>query len=164
MIVYDLSCEQNHRFEGWFGSSEDYAAQKARGLLSCPHCGSDEVGKAPMAPAVSAKGNSDRARVLFMEQAPGPETPEGTALSNTPMPTELANALETLAKAQAKALKSSTWVGDKFAEKARSMHYGEEKEQLIHGQASREDAEDLAAEGIALSPLLFPVAPPDELN
>ena len=54
MIVFDLSCDDGHRFEGWFRSSSDYEDQGARGLIACPHCGSGEVGKAPMAPAASS--------------------------------------------------------------------------------------------------------------
>ena len=57
MIVFDLHCDEGHVFEGWFGSSEDFASQKERGLVSCPECGSMVVGKAPMAPAVPRKGN-----------------------------------------------------------------------------------------------------------
>ena len=57
MIVFDLCCDAGHRFEGWFGSSEDYAGQQARGLVSCPTCDSTVVDKAPMAPAVPRKGN-----------------------------------------------------------------------------------------------------------
>lgn len=61
MIVFDLSCDQGHRFEAWFGSSADYEAQQARGLVTCPACDSTSVSKAVMAPAVGAKGNSSRA-------------------------------------------------------------------------------------------------------
>ena len=116
MIVFDLHCDNGHRFEGWFGSSADYDQQRERGLLDCPECGSSVVGKAPMAPAVPAKGNASQvARPV--------EEPKAEAqLSNAPMPPEVKKALETLAKAQAKALEKSTWVGDKFAEKARSQH------------------------------------------
>ena len=57
MIVFDLCCGEGHRFEGWFGSSDDFAAQQTRGLVACPRCGSAEVAKAPMAPAVPRKGN-----------------------------------------------------------------------------------------------------------
>jgi len=153
MIVFDLSCSEGHRFEGWFGSSDDYADQKAKGLLTCPQCGCEEIGKAPMAPCVPAKGN---ARAAVRE--------EPTQMATGEMPPQVKKALETLAKAQAKALESSTWVGDKFAEKAREMHYGEADETPIHGRATRDEAEDMMAEGIAVAPLLVPVAPPDELN
>ena len=153
MIVFDLSCSEGHRFEGWFGSSNDYAEQKAKGLLQCPQCGCGEVVKAPMAPAVPAKGNT---RVEARS--------ESTQLTKGEMPAAVKKALETLARAQAKALESSTWVGDKFAEKAREMHYGETAEAPIHGRATKDEAEDMVAEGIAVAPLLVPVAPPDELN
>lgn len=154
MIVYDLHCENGHRFEGWFGSSADFEEQRERGLVNCPNCGSSKVAKAPMAPTVGAKGNA------------APEAPKEkqAQLSNAPLPAEVKEALATLAKAQAKALESSKWVGDKFAEEARSQHYGEKDEAPIHGKATKKEAEDLAAEGISVAPLLFPIAPPDELN
>jgi hypothetical protein len=155
MIVFDLSCAQGHRFEGWFGSSADFEDQAARGLLACPSCGSAAVGKAPMAPAVPAKGNS-RQEVLAPEAA--------RPLANTPMPLEMQKALAALAKAQAETLRNSTWVGDKFAEETRKMHYGERDEAPIHGQASIAEAKALIEEGVPVAPLPFPVAPPEKLN
>ena len=155
MIVFDLACDQAHRFEGWFRSSTDFADQREGGLLCCPTCGSEAVDKAPMAPAVPAKASADRRH----------ETPEAPqTMANAPLPPEVKKAFEALAKAQAKALEKSTWVGGKFAEEARSMHYGEKDEEPIHGQATRDEAEALVDEGIAVSPLIVPVAPPDELN
>jgi hypothetical protein len=155
MIVYDLACCDGHRFEGWFGSSADFEDQRARGLLACPTCGASDVTKAPMAPAVPAKGNS-RQEVL-PPQASRP-------MANTPLPPEMQQALKALAKAQAEALKSSTWVGDKFAEETRRMHYGERDEAPIHGQASLAEAKALIDEGVPVAPLPFPVAPPEKLN
>lgn len=155
MIVFDLCCAEGHRFEGWFSSSADYEDQRGRGLLACPSCGVSEVGKAPMAPAVPAKGNA-RADVLPPEAA--------RPMANTPMPPEMQKALAALAKAQADALKNSTWVGDKFAEETRKMHYGERDEAPIHGQASLAEAKALIEEGVPVAPLPFPVAPPEKLN
>lgn len=162
MIVFDLTCQHGHRFEGWFGSSDDYANQHARGLVTCPQCGSADVMKAPMAPAVPAKSNSraPAAKALAPAQDGGDLHP----VSSQPMPVEVQKALAALAKAQAQALKSSTWVGDRFAEKSRAMHYGEADEAPIHGRASVEEAKSLIDEGIAVAPLPFPVSPPDELN
>ncbi|HSM54313.1 MAG TPA: DUF1178 family protein [Erythrobacter sp.] len=154
MIVYDLICDHGHRFEGWFGSSGDYAEQRERGLVSCPQCGSGEVSKAPMAPAVPAKGNTRS----------DPTAPASQHVANHPLPVEVQQALAKLAEAQAKALKQSTWVGDKFAEVSRKMHYGEADEKPIHGRASLEEAKGLVDEGIPVAPLPFPIAPPDELN
>jgi hypothetical protein len=155
MIVFDLSCHDGHRFEGWFGSSTDFEDQRARGLLACPSCGSADVTKAPMAPAVPAKGNA-RADVLLPENA--------RPMANTPMPPQVQQALAALAKAQAEALKNSTWVGNKFADETRKMHYGERDEAPIHGQASLAEAKALIEEGVPVAPLPFPVAPPDKLN
>jgi len=157
MIVFDLTCQDGHRFEGWFGSSADYEEQRTRGLLVCPSCGSTEVNKAPMAPAVPAKGNS-RQEVL------PPSAPPAQPMANTPMPPQVQQALAALAKRQAEALKNSTWVGDKFAEETRKMHYGERDEAPIHGQASLAEAKALIEEGVPVAPLPFPVAPPDKLN
>lgn len=154
MIVFDLSCTDGHRFEGWFGSSADYEDQRARGLLACPQCGASDVTKAPMAPAVPAKGNQ-RQELL---------PPETRPMANTPMPPEVQKALAALARAQAEALKNSTWVGDRFAEETRKMHYGERDEALIHGQASLAEAKALIDEGVPVAPLPFPVAPPEKLN
>jgi hypothetical protein len=159
MIVYDLACKGGHRFEGWFGSSGDFEDQRARGLLCCPSCGTSDVSKAPMAPAVPAKGNS-RQEVLPPESRP----PDARALSNTPMTPEVQKALAALARVQAEALKHSTWVGDKFAEETRKMHYGERDEAPIHGQASLAEAKALIEEGVPVAPLPFPVAPPEKLN
>ena len=155
MIVFDLSCADGHRFEGWFASSADYDDQQARGLLACPHCGTAEVTKAPMAPAVPAKGNT-RSEVLPPQAA--------QPMANMPMPPEVQKALAALAKTQAEALKKSTWVGEKFAEESRAMHYGERDEAPIHGQATLAEAKALIEEGLPVAPLPFPVAPPEKLN
>ncbi len=158
MIVFDLQCDEGHRFEGWFGSSSDYESQRDSGLVACPECGSAMIEKAPMAPAVPAKGNSSR--------SPATQASHDTQhpVANAPMPPEVEEAMQALAKAQAKALKSSTYVGDRFAEQSREMHYGDRTEAPIHGKASLEEAKSLIDEGVPVAPLPFPVAPPDELN
>lgn len=155
MIVFDLECRANgHRFEGWFGSSEDFAAQQERGLVSCPQCGSADVAKAPMAPNVGRKGNQ-----LAPVQAPAQQP-----MSKGAMPPEAIRMMQALAAMQAEALKSSRWVGDRFAEESRAMHYGEREVETIHGQATLEEAKALYEEGIEVAPLPFPVAPPGETN
>ena len=152
MIVFDLACDNAHSFEGWFASSEGFADQQARGLLTCPVCDSDAVAKAPMAPAVPVKGNRTGSAV------------RSQAMANTAMPAEVAKAFKALAAAQAKALAKSEWVGDRFAAEVRSMHYGDSEEKQVHGRATKDDAVALREEGIAVAPLLVPVQPPEELN
>ncbi len=150
MIVFDLACPDGHRFEGWFASSDDFAAQSARGLVECPSCGSQQVAKAPMAPAVPRKSN----------QRGAAKQP----VANAPMPPQVAEALQHLAQAQAKALEGSKWVGDNFAEQSRAMHYGERDTEIIHGRATPAEAKELRDEGVPVAPLPFPVAPPGDLN
>ena len=159
MIVFDLSCELGHRFEGWFGSSQDFAGQQERGLVECPQCGSYNVGKAPMAPAVPRKSNS-QGRAVPARATAGTDT----QVARGPMPPAVIEALAKLAEAQREALSKSRWVGGAFAETSRAMHYGERTEEPIHGQASAEEALALFEEGIPIAPLAFPVAPPEELN
>lgn len=159
MIVYDLSCDAGHRFEGWFGSSSDFDDQKARGLLTCPECASPAVDKAPMAPAVGAKGNQLPTRRIKDEAGAG-----ASPVASGKLPPEVVKAMKKLAEVQAKALKDSKWVGKDFAEKSRAMHYGEADNESIHGEATLEEAQDLLDEGIAVAPLPFPVSPPEDLN
>ena len=107
-----------------------------------------------MAPAVATA----RGDVSPSEKAKG-----GPASAND-IPPEVREAFAKLAKAQAKALEKSTWVGGKFAEEVRSQHYGEKDEALVHGKATADEAKALVDEGIAIAPILFPVAEPDDLN
>ncbi|MDE2595328.1 MAG: DUF1178 family protein [Sphingomonadales bacterium] len=167
MIVFDLSCSAHgHRFEGWFGSSEDFANQQARGLVTCPQCGSADVLKAPMAPAVPRKGNQQPSRPT--EPIAGPETSvpavPSQMVTNAPMPPEAVKMMQALAKMQTEALKSSRWVGGKFAEESRAMHYGESEAEPIHGEATLDEARALLEEGVEVAPLPFPVVPPGKAN
>ncbi len=156
MIVFDLECRASgHRFEGWFGSSEDFADQQRRGLLTCPQCGDADVVKALMAPNVARKGN----QLAVTKPEPAQAVASGPGLSP-----EALKAMRALAKMQAEALKDSRWVGDKFAEQSRAMHYGEREAESIHGQATLQEAKALVEEGIEVAPLPFPVAPPDKAN
>lgn len=161
MIVFDLKCEsQGHVFEAWFGSSADYEDQKARGLLSCPLCGDAQVGKAVMAPAVAAKGNS-RPDMLPAQVAPS----DGASIAmGAGEETKMRELIQALAQAQQKALEGSTWVGRGFAEQARAMHYGEQDRSSIHGEVALEEARALIAEGVEVAPLPFPVVPPEVKN
>ena len=143
MIVFDLRCAgQGHVFEAWFGSSEDYESQQERGFVSCPICGTGEVDKAPMAPRVGAKGNS-QANVS---------------------PATVKKMLADLATAQKQMLDKSEYVGERFPDEARAIHLGETHARAIHGRATRADAEALAEEGIPVAALPFPVAEPGEEN
>jgi len=162
MIVFDLECRPGkHRFEGWFGSSDDFARQQEQGILTCPVCGVSDVGKAVMAPAVARKGNQASHPV---PDKPAPSSPPAVAAGGPKIPPQVAAMLHVYAAAQAEALKESTWVGDKFPDQARAMHYGDADHAPIHGQASRQEVEDLIEEGVEIAPVLFPVVPPTDVN
>jgi len=154
MISFDLKCSGDHVFEIWFRSTADYESQRATGLIGCPVCGDSDVAKAVMAPAVSAKGNRrstpGKSDAYMLEGEGGPERVRAL--------------MAALAEAQAEALKQSHWVGDKFAEKARAIHYGEAENALIHGTAKPEEAQAMIEEGIVVAPLLVPIVPPDRTN
>ena len=153
MIVFDLRCGAGaHVFEGWFASSEDYESQRSRGLLSCPLCGSEAIGKAVMAPRVRAKGNSsdqgsDAAREMML--------PESESVKQM---------LSAMAALQKRMIEQSTYVGDRFAEEARAIHLGEAAIRSIYGKATPAEAESLAEEGIPVTPLPFPVVEPGQEN
>lgn len=169
MIVFDLQClPHGHRFEGWFGSSEDFARQHERGLVQCPICASDEVEKAVMAPNVGRKGNQlpEPPKIVPPAAAAAAPVLPVEAVTNSPpvLPPEAAALLRAIATAQAEALKSSRWVGVDFAETARAIHYGEKDAEPIHGQATPEQARELMEEGVEIAPILFPVVPPEQAN
>ncbi|MBT2185590.1 DUF1178 family protein [Sphingobium nicotianae] len=155
MISFDLRCAGDHVFEIWFRSGSDFDTQRDAGQISCPVCGDRDVAKAVMAPAIAAKGNQRRATTGDQYMAGGDikETPE-----------HVRALMSALAEAQAAALKDSVWVGDSFADKARAMHYGEVDSAAIHGTANAQEARAMMEEGLAIAPLLVPIAPPDKTN
>jgi len=161
MISFDLKCDDGHVFEIWFRSSADYESQRAARQIACPYCGGTEVSKAVMAPAVGAKGNRRPAGL----PASAPAASQAVATMPDAQSARRIKALMSeLAEAQARALKESQWVGTAFAERARAMHYGEAEQAAIHGTASLQEARAMVEEGLAVAPLLVPIAPPDQTN
>jgi hypothetical protein len=160
MIAYDLLCRSgDHRFEGWFASSAEFDRQKQAGLLACPVCGSCEVAKAVMAPNVARKGNQ------AVPPPPAGRNDDAVTVANMPeMPDEMVEAIGKIAEMQAKMLEKSDWVGDRFADEARAIHYGDAPDRIIHGNATVDDARDLHDEGISVAPLPLPFVPPEAKN
>ncbi len=155
MIVFDLKCEEGHQFESWFRSSSAYEEQRDAGFVECPYCGSSVVEKAPMAPNVAAKGNQKTsAPAISVEDAPAPAPAVGAAVTPSPELRALAEkAASAMAELHAHVEKNCENVGDKFAEEARKIHYGESEERGIYGESSLEEAEELLEEGIDVMPL-----------
>lgn len=137
MIRYALACGAGHDFEGWFGGSDDFDVQSARGLVSCPACGSPEVRKQIMAPSiVTSKGKA--------------ETPLGPSRE---MMMEMANQVRRHVE------DNFDNVGDAFAREARAIHEGRSEERGIYGEATPEEVRALVEDGVPVAPL--PQTPPD---
>jgi hypothetical protein len=143
MKVLDLQCTQLHVFEGWFASEDDFVSQQQRALVQCPVCGDASITKRLSAPRLNLGGTQERAQ-------------EVPAVSD---PSESAMVMQTALMALARhVLANTTDVGDKFAEEARKIHYGESAQRNIRGEATRAETQALADEGIEVMPLLLPAA------
>jgi hypothetical protein len=139
VIRYALACGGGHEFEGWFGGSAAFDEQKAAGGISCPVCGSAEVEKALMAPAVAGAKR---------------------AAAQDPIPVAAPHAvpeefLATLRKLRRHVAETADYVGDRFAEEARRIHYREAEARGIYGEATRDEAAALSEEGVEFHPLPF---------
>jgi hypothetical protein len=134
VILYSLSCGDGHDFEAWFADSAAYEKQKADGVLTCPVCGTAEVDKALMAPAVSTARKRSSVRLA----------------ANMP---ERQETISMLRKLRAHLTENADYVGPRFAEEARKIHYNEAEKRGIYGEASQDDARALTDEGIEFHPL-----------
>lgn len=132
MIQYALTCEARHTFDAWFRNAAAYDDQAARGLLVCPVCNSHRVEKALMAPAVS-------------------RAPEKVALSaGHPDHAKLIAAMRAL---KTKVMAEADYVGEKFAEEARKIHFSEAEMRGIYGEATPDEVTALIEDGIDFMPL-----------
>jgi len=138
MIRYTLICDRGHSFEAWFGSSRAYDEQAEADAVACPECGSTGVSKAPMAPYVPKRG----------------------AEAALPRPAERRKSYAMLRQLREEMTANSDYVGEKFPEEARKIHFDEAPPRSIHGEATLEEAKALTEEGIPVRPL--PPLPEDE--
>ena len=129
MIRYQLVCKKNHSFEGWFRDSAAYDTQAKKGLRSCPSCDSKKITKAPMAPAVSKKG----------------DLAEAAAKAKTMR--------EFVLNVRKHVEENADYVGDRFTDEARAIPYGDAEERQIYGEATLGAARELIEEGIAVAPI-----------
>ncbi len=171
MIAFDLKCRPHeHRFEGWFAAFSDFEAQLAQGYIACPTCGSADVVKALSVPNVGVKSNRAVVETSANQQSTAPTQntatpPDYAAMSvSSIIPPAMRDVIAKVAAAQAEALSNSEWVGDGFVEEVRAQHYGETDIRPVHGEASAKAAAELAEEGIAVMPILFPIVPPNHRN
>ena len=159
MIRYRLNCDQGHAFERWFQNSAVYDKQAKRSLVTCPICGSAKVEKAIMAPRLARADAGPRP-----PEPPNPQkTPTPAVAPKTPV--AMVSATERELRQKLKELrdhitKNANYVGQRFPEEARKIHYGEVEHRSIYGEASPEEAKQLHEEGIEFHPL--PVLPDDK--
>lgn len=157
MKVLNLQCAHQHSFEGWFGSEDDFQAQRARGLIECPMCADKDIQKMPSAPRLNLGGH------------PAPEAPEKSS-DNLPSVLPAANhaidagagstppgtnslAQGAFLKALRHAVANTEDVGDRFAHEVRRMHHGDAEARSIRGKASLKETVELLEEGIDIMPL-----------
>lgn len=136
MINFTLTCSQGHEFEGWFRNSANFEEQAAQHLVECPTCGDHEVTKGLMAPAVGAKSAVRETRA------------EKTAA--------LRKMRKLMAEVREHVETNFDNVGTEFPEEARKIYYGEAEDRPIYGDASEDDARDLAEEGVPVARLPWP--------
>jgi hypothetical protein len=133
VITYSLTCENAHRFDAWFRNAAAFDDQHGRGIVTCPVCQSAQVEKAPMAPAVARSGS------------------EKVALSaGHPQQAELMKMIRAMRN---KIVSEADYVGDRFAEEARKIHFREADPRGIYGEATREEVTGLVEDGIDFLPL-----------
>jgi hypothetical protein len=147
MIKFALACEKGHEFESWFPDGPAYDKQAKRGLIACPECGSTQVSKAVMAPAVVSRPQSAK---------------PDAAGSPAPLIDERRRALRETMRALRREIEANTDdVGAKFPEVARAIHAGEAPERAIRGQAKQDEVKALLEEGVDVMPMPFA---PEEFN
>lgn len=142
MIVFDLICRAQHRFEGWFNSGEDFNSQKTRGLLECPVCGGAHVEKLPTA------------KIRKPSEPPAPAQ-DSANRPGTAVQADVSRVIDYI-------LTHSEDVGKSFAEEARRIYYQETPQRNIRGVATRAETEKLQEEGVPVFSL--PVPPQDRWN
>lgn len=140
MIRFSLHCDHGHEFEGWFRDNADFDRQAEMRLVSCPSCGSQHVEKALMAPAVSTSRAKERIALAMGEAQQ--------------------QVLDQMRELSRQVRENADYVGDKFAEEARKIHFGETEARGIYGEATREDVHSLIEDGVEVMPL--PVFPEDQ--
>jgi hypothetical protein len=143
MIVFNLSCSSLHHFDGWFRSADDFDTQLAKGMMTCPICGDNEIKKHLSAPRINVG--------VPAERRPASNTPPAT--TSTAQDVVAASMIPGLQAHMLKELKqfvlsNTENVGRDFAETARRMHYGEESHRNIRGRVSVEESQALREEGI----------------
>ncbi len=150
MIRYRLECDAGHGFEAWFASSDAYDRQEAAGSVSCPVCGDVHVRKALMTPSIA----TSRSKEPCEPQPSAPKTkPETAGVPTAPDPGVLRELHKSMRALRDQVLAKSEYVGPRFAEEARRIHFEEAPNRGIYGEATREEVAELEEDGLDIMPL-----------
>jgi hypothetical protein len=183
MKVLDLQCSQEHQFEGWFASEDDFQSQLSKDMVECPFCADHQIVKRLSAPRLNlmasrASRNQGLSNDANAQHPPGNEAPVSaqtelisSSSEGAPTQTEVASVSPASLPQDVQVQMQAAWlsmvqhvmantedVGHQFADEARKMHYGETQERNIRGQVSAEESQSLLEEGIAVMPLVLPSA------
>ena len=169
MKVLNLQCSRQHSFEGWFGSEDDFQRQLARGLIECPLCADKGIQKMPSAPRLNFGSHQARDSELAIHGQTLSCASTAFASTNNlvahsdPIEKGKPNSISPAAQAaflsaMRHIVATTEDVGQRFAEEARRMHYGEVQARSIRGQSSAREAVELLEEGIEVMPLPMPAA------
>jgi hypothetical protein len=148
MIKYALACDQGHPFEGWFSVSADYDNQRERDAIECPYCGSREIAKQIMAPAIAGTKAQTRGEPGGIEA-----TPQMRAVM-----------MEAMGKVRAHVEENFDYMGDSFASEARAIHEGRSEERGIYGEATPTEVKSLVEDGVPVAPLPPPAVKKTAVN
>jgi len=155
MIVYDLKCRSGHQFEAWFSNASAFERLKKGGHVACSLCGSTKVEKALNAPNIAPSKGKSPAKQPVTTPAETPRREPALAgpgsYANDPAAAKVGELMKQLAEMRGQIEKNCDYVGGKFADEARKMHYGEAPKRNIYGEASDLDAKSLADEGVEFS-------------
>lgn len=155
MIVYDLKCRSGHQFEAWFSNAATFESLKKGGHVACALCGSTKVEKALNAPNIAPSKGKSAAKQPVATPAETPRREPALAgpgsYANDPAAATVGELMKQLAEMRGQIEKNCDYVGGKFADEARKMHYGEAPKRNIYGEASDLDAKSLADEGVEFS-------------
>ena len=148
MISFNLVCDKGHGSEAWFKDGASFDRQAKKGLVACAQCGSGKVRKAVMAPAIAGTKRRRKPEQDVPAPQPAPQAAPQEMLAKPAADPQAAALMQQLRELRRKVEESSDYVGDKFAEEARKIHYDEAEKRSIHGEATDDEARALADEGI----------------
>ena len=151
MIIFDLCCNLDHRFEGWFRNADDYNFQLSSKLIACPQCSSTAIRRIPSAISISSRTERNKVSVVPSNNAQGGRAPP----SETQLKAMVRQVVDTL-------ISNSEDVGSDFTVEARKIHYKQAPDRSIRGRASADDVEALIDEGIPVVNL--PIIKNEDLN